>query len=154
MNQRSANTTGGRLSGGGGDCEKSALTCETKGPRQSTDDEITTGTNGMRIVSDVPAGAKPTCSFVKPGGFSAGRRFSCCQGRSGLLTMTTATPPSAGHGSAVPSSSSGLGSAAFQKMVGNFVAPFLTREMLVFSPAEVFLSKIEAHLTAAVTEQP
>lgn len=41
-----------------------------KKPWQNTDDEITAGRDGMRIMSDVPAGAKLTLSSVKLGGFS------------------------------------------------------------------------------------
>lgn len=51
----------------------------------------------MRIMSDVPVGPRPTCSFEKSGGVSAGRCFSCCQ-NFGLLTVSAATPPSVGHG--------------------------------------------------------
>ena len=37
------------------DCGESPLTCETKGPWQSPDDEITTGPGtGMRVMTDVP----------------------------------------------------------------------------------------------------
>lgn len=81
----------------------------------------------MRIMSDVPVGAKPTCSFVKSRGFSEDRCSSCCQrvlfmnrnhGHTAVcLTRTT--------GSATPSSSSrnnqGFSSAAFYKMVKNSI---------------------------------
>lgn len=54
------------------DCEKSLLTCETKSHGGTQMMKLLRAQDGMRVVSDVPAGGpKLTLSSVKLGGFSA-----------------------------------------------------------------------------------